>query len=174
MLAEEVLKKVEKIVEEVCAREGCRLYDLEFGGAGQGRTLKIMIDKIGGGVGIDDCSNVSKGVNLLLDVEDIIPGGAYHLEVSSPGVDKVLKKPWHYETMVGKKIWMKLNQALGNLASVDEGLKSAKQITEELLKADENGIVVKIKSTEINIPYSSIEKAKAVFEYGPQPKKGKK
>src|SRR5262245_53641529 len=67
--------------EEVAVREGCRLYDMEL----RDRTLRAFIDRTPGGVSVDDCANVSRGLNLRLDVEDAIPGGRYELEVSSPG-----------------------------------------------------------------------------------------
>ena len=70
------LEKVEKLAQEVAEREGCILYDVENSGSGKGRILRIYIDKEGG-VGIEDCSNVSKGLNLMLDVEDIVPGAMY-------------------------------------------------------------------------------------------------
>ena len=54
------------------------LYDLEFHD-GPARSLRVYIDKAPGGVSIDDCANVSRGLNLRLDVEDVIPGGHYDL-----------------------------------------------------------------------------------------------
>ena len=87
------LEKIEKIAQEIAEREGCVLYDLENIGSGKGRILRVYIDK-DTGVGIEDCSNVSKGLNLRLDVEDIVPGEMYNLEVSTPGLDRHLKKAW--------------------------------------------------------------------------------
>jgi ribosome maturation factor RimP len=104
MIPNEVINRITKIAEEVAAREGCKIYDIEFIGAGKGRTLRVYLDKENG-VGIDECSNVSRGLNLMLDVEDVIPGGAYNLEVSSPGLERYLKKPSHFQVVIGKKIF---------------------------------------------------------------------
>jgi ribosome maturation factor RimP len=99
MISETSLQKIEILANDVALREGVKIYDIEFSGGAQGRILRIYIDKEGG-VGVDDCANVSRGLNLLLDVEDPIPGGKYVLEVSSPGLDRVLKKNWHFEQAV--------------------------------------------------------------------------
>ncbi len=66
----------------------------------------MFIDKAGG-VSIEDCANVSRGLNLRLDVEDVIPGGQYELEVSSPGLDRKLTQGWHFEKAVGKTVQVK-------------------------------------------------------------------
>lgn len=174
MLNEDILKKIEELANNVCNEVGCYLYDVELSGIGQGRTLRITIDKDEGGVGIEECATVARGINEALDADDIVPGESYHLEVSSPGVDKILKKPWHFQKVVGKKINIRLKQALSAFGGTEPGLASAKQLYEELSFADESGIKLKIKKEEINIPYSAIDKAKLYFEFGPTPKKGKK
>ncbi|HMN68940.1 MAG TPA: ribosome maturation factor, partial [Bdellovibrionales bacterium] len=87
MLTPSQLEQIRKFAQEVAIREGCLLYDLEYR-EGPGRALVVYIDRdTAGGVSITDCSNVSKGLNLRLDVEDAVPGGHYDLEVSSPGLD---------------------------------------------------------------------------------------
>ena len=183
----EWLVRLEELASEVCRREGCELYDLEFIGAAQGRTLRIFIDKAEGFIGVEDCSNVSKGMNAILDAEDVIPGDAYHLEVSSPGLERDLKRPQHFLKVVGQKIWIKFTKTLENLVKEtspvqvaasaapvnqlgeDFAFKSAKQLTVDLLAADESGIKIKIETTELLIPWSGIEKAKSVFDFdGPQ------
>ena len=106
MLSDNQLDQVRKFAEEVAAREGCVLYDLEFND-GPARSLRVYIDRAPGGVSIDDCANVSRGLNLRLDVEDAIPGGEYNLEVSSPGLDRKLTQAWHFQQAVGKTIRFK-------------------------------------------------------------------
>jgi ribosome maturation factor RimP len=165
------LEKVEKIAQEVAEREGCILYDLENTGSGKGRILRVFIDKEGG-VGIEDCSNVSKGLNLRLDVEDIVPGAMYNLEVSTPGLDRHLKKKWHFEKAVGKKVFVQLSKALGTLAPIEEkGLVLMKKFDEVLDSVDENGVVFTFRTHKVHIPFSVIEKAKLVFEYKVNSKK---
>jgi ribosome maturation factor RimP len=165
------LEKVEKIADEVCKREGCFLYELDFVGTGQGRTLRVFIDKEAG-AGIDDCSNVSKGLNEILDAqEDLIPGGNYNLEVSTPGIDRVLKKPWHFEKVVGKKIWVKTDQPFETFGVSIPHMTKSKQM-EAVLNAIENGtLVFKLKDGEVKLPLSHVEKSKVVFELDTKNKK---
>lgn len=167
------------MAEEVAAREGCYLYDIEFVGTGKGRTLRVYIDKEGeGGVSIDDCSNVSRGLNLLLDVEDIVPGGAYSLEVSSPGLERVLKEPRHYEKALGKKISVR---TFAPLAQFNEDfaqlLGKAKQVQGVLKSFDEKGLRVEIEtddsSAEVFVPLESVTKAHVVFEFSDPSEKKK-
>lgn len=165
------LEKVEKIAQEVAEREGCILYDLEHTGSGKGRVLRIYIDKEDG-VGIEDCSNVSKGVNLRLDVEDVVPGDMYNLEVSTPGLDRVLKRKWHFEKAVGKKVYIKLAKSLGALGAVqDKGMFSMKQFEETLDSVEGDDLHFKIRSVPVKIPLAQVEKAKLVFEMKTNAKK---
>lgn len=165
------LAQVEKIAQDVCALQGCRLYDLEFVGLGQGRTLRVFVDK-DGGAGIDDCSHVSKGLNEHLELDELVPGGAYHLEVSTPGIDRILRVPWHFEKAVGQKIRIKTRVPLENLGVTDKKWKATKQVEEVLSAADDEGITFEVKEGPIRVPYGEIEKAKVVFEMKqPQQKK---
>lgn len=104
MLSTAELDHIRQFAREVAEREGCQLYDLEFHD-GPGRSLRVFIDKAGG-VGVDDCANVSRALNLRLDVEDIIQSG-YDLEVSSPGLDRKLTAKWHFEAAVDQVIKIK-------------------------------------------------------------------
>ncbi len=165
------LEKVEKLAQEVAAREGCILYDIENSGSGKGRILRIYIDKEEG-VGIQDCSNVSKGLNLMLDVEDVVPGAMYNLEVSTPGLDRQLKKKWHYEKAIGKKIFIQLTKSLGTIQTVeDKGLVAMKKFEDVLKNVSDEGLEFQIRSTRVVIPFEFVEKAKLVFEYKTNPKK---
>lgn len=170
----EWLSKVEKVAEDVCQREGCFLYDLDFLGTGLGRTLRVWIDK-DTGAGIEDCSNVSKGLNLMLDVEDIVPGGPYHLEVSTPGIDRNLKKRWHFEKAIGKKVWVKSIENFETLGAEIERYKKAKQLEAVLTKIDgeigSEALVFETKEGELRLPLSHIEKAKIIFEMNTKNKK---
>lgn len=165
------LEKVEKLAQEVAEREGCILYDVENSGSGKGRILRIYIDKEGG-VGIEDCSNVSKGLNLMLDVEDIVPGAMYNLEVSTPGLDRRLSKKWHFEKAIDKKVFIQLTKSLGSFQQVeDKGLVAMKKFDDVLKNVTDDGIEFQIRSTAVKIPFEYIEKAKLVFEYKTNPKK---
>lgn len=175
MISETILQKIETLAAEVAAREGVKIYDIEFSGGNQGRTLRIFIDKVGEPVGIEECVNVTRGLNEVLDAdESLIPGGNYNLEVSSPGLERPLKKKWHFEQAVGKKVWIKTNKAFENFGSTDGKLKNAKQITDLLVAVEGENAKVKVGEEEILVPLTNIEKAKTVFDFneGKHEKKG--
>jgi ribosome maturation factor RimP len=161
------LEEVEKRAVLIAEREGCILYDMEMVGIGNGRTLRIYIDKADQ-VGIEDCSNVSKGLNQILDEEDVVPGGPYSLEVSTPGIDRHLKRPWHFEKVIGKKIWVKLKSSLDQFGVEDKKWKSAKTVEQTLHKVSGNQIGFFLDfaglATEVLIPMTAVEKAKVTFE----------
>jgi ribosome maturation factor RimP len=123
-----VLEKVRTIAERVAASEGLEIVDVEMKGSGKNRVLRIFIDKPGG-VTHADCENVSYQVGTILDVEDVVPGGSYHLEVSSPGVERRLTKPKDFERFTGQKIRVTLKEPLerrthweGTLGGFDGGV----------------------------------------------------
>lgn len=182
------LTEIRKLAEEVSAREGCYLYDLEMVGAGNGRVLRVTIDKDGnsGGVSVDDCTNVSRAMNLRLDVEDVVPGGQYQLEVSSPGLERVLKEPRHYQGALQKQISIK---SFAPLAQFNEPLPvelaKAKQIQGPLLSFDDKGLRVgyvpavkkgaePLPQVEIFVPFESVTKAHVVYEFEAPQKPGHK
>lgn len=172
MISETVLKQIESLANEVAKTEGVQIYDIEYGGGSQGPALRVYIDKEGG-IGIDECANVSRGLSALLDEQDPIPGGNYNLEVSSPGLERPLKKLWHFQQAIGKKAWMRLSKSLESFGSTNKTVNAAKQITEEVMAVEGENIKVKVGEEEITIPFSEIEKAKLVFDFkdGKQDKK---
>lgn len=109
--------RITQLASEIAQREGCELYDLEVVGGGGNRIVRVTIDRESG-VSIDDCSNVSRGLNLILDVEDIIPGGAYQLEVSSPGIERGLRTPRHFQRAIGQRVQIKTFETLGALKAL--------------------------------------------------------
>jgi ribosome maturation factor RimP len=161
-----MLEKIKKIASEVAAQEGCFLYDVEF----QGRDLRIFIDKEGG-AGIDDCSQVSRQLNEIFDTEDPVPGGNYNLEVSTPGLERNLKEPWHFQKVIGKKVWLKTQQPLETYGVKNKKNLSSKQLSAVLLAADDQLLELEADDEKVKIPISAIEKAKLVFE---MKEKGKK
>jgi ribosome maturation factor RimP len=191
-------EKVLKMATEVAARESCEIYDFEFVGAGGSRALRVYIDKIGeGGVSIEDCSNVSRGLNLLLDVDDVIPGGAYNLEVSSPGLERSLRTAAHFKRAIGKRVQIKSFESFAELnPQLEDALRvklgKAKQLEglvaglesatgEEVVSAadeksarlvfdaENGGHVVRVK-----VPLGKITKASTVFIFEKHEKKQSK
>src|SRR3954470_6262602 len=102
---EEILEKVRQVAAPLAAQEGLELVDVELGGGGGRQTLRLYVDK-DGGVSLDDCTAVSRAVSTALDVEDPIQG-TYDLEVSSPGLDRPLRTPDHFQKYAGEKVRVK-------------------------------------------------------------------
>ncbi|HZU29520.1 MAG TPA: ribosome maturation factor RimP, partial [Candidatus Angelobacter sp.] len=89
------LNTIRDIAGRVATALGVEVVEVEMRGGGKSRTLRIIIDKPEG-VTHEDCASVSREVSTILDVEDAVPGAAYTLEVSSPGLDRKLVKPEDY------------------------------------------------------------------------------
>lgn len=99
-MPETVLQKLWDLIAPVVESEGMELVDLEYKKEGRDWFVRVFIDKADG-ITMDDCSLVSRQINPLLDVEDVVPH-AFILEVSSPGLDRPLKKLSDYQRFQGK------------------------------------------------------------------------
>lgn len=115
-------KLVEPIIEEL----GLKLWDVRFEKEGTSWFLRYFIDKEGG-VDINDCENVSRKVDKILDEADPIEQ-AYYLEVGSPGIERDLLRDWHFDAYMNKKIQIKfirpiegVRDFIGTLTGFDSG-----------------------------------------------------
>ncbi|MBZ5574408.1 MAG: ribosome maturation factor RimP [Acidobacteriia bacterium] len=97
------VERVNEIAARVAASSGLEVVEVDMRGSGNKRMLRIFIDKPGG-VTHEDCANVSRELGTILDVEDVIPGGSYVLEVSSPGLDRKLSRPADFQRFVGSRV----------------------------------------------------------------------
>ncbi|MBS1854813.1 MAG: ribosome maturation factor RimP [Acidobacteria bacterium] len=110
-MRQDVASKIEEVARRVAGSEGLEIVEVEVKGGGNQRLVRIAIDKPEG-VTHGDCELVSQQVGTILDVEDIVPGGRYTLEVSSPGIERKLLKPQDYERFQGKKARITLRDAV--------------------------------------------------------------
>lgn len=164
-MSDALLVQLEQIAKEISEKEGCVLYDLEFTGAGKGRTLRVYIDK-DSGIGIEECTNVSRALNAYLDENDIIPGGAYHLEVSSPGLERSLRQKWHFGKAMGEKVDFRLAKPLGSLGIEEKRWQTCKHTDGVLISTSEDSVTFEIAGgTRVMVPFDIIEKAKIVFDF---------
>ena len=122
-----VAEKVYDLIKETVEECGVELWDVRFIKEGASWYLRVFIDKPEG-VSIDDCTNVSHAVDPIIDEEDPIDV-AYYFEVCSPGLERELARPRHFEKVLGEKIKVKLYKAIdgkkefkGILNSVNEGI----------------------------------------------------
>ncbi|NDD73862.1 MAG: ribosome maturation factor RimP [Gammaproteobacteria bacterium] len=147
---ERVIGLLEPLVEQL----GYELVDVEWVSAPRSGVLRIFIDQPvshGGHIGIEDCETVSREVSALLDVEDPVPG-AYSLEVSSPGFDRVLRKPEHFVRFVGTRVWVELKMARDG----------RRRFTGMLAETTDAGIRLEVDGQPVSIGFAEIGKARVV------------
>jgi len=104
----DVIEKVRGIAGRVAASYGLELFDVQFRREASGMVLRVQIDRPGPAatadesVSVEDCAKVSRDLSAILDVEDVVPT-EYVLEVSSPGLDRPLRRPEDYERFAGRR-----------------------------------------------------------------------
>lgn len=147
---------IQKMVEPVIRALGYQLWGIEYLGQGRHTMLRIYLDKEGG-IDIEDCAEASRHISSILDVEDPIKE-EYTLEVSSPGMDRMLFTPEQYRRYVGSKIKLRLTGNAGGRRNYTG------QLIELVGKDDELAVVVVVDGQPVNLAWSTIEKANLVIE----------
>ena len=146
MSRESLIRLLEPTIEHL----GFELADLELKLGGRDGLVRIFIDK-DGGIEIEDCEAVSRQVSAILDVEDPVPGN-YTLEVSSPGLDRTLTKPAHFQRFMGEDVRVKLRFPLDGRRNFRGALTSA----------NDEQIEVEVDGESHSLPLSTIESARLV------------
>ena len=144
-------ERVEELIKDKIENIGYDLYDVEYAKEGPNYYLRIFIDSEKG-IDLDDCEKVSNEINEKLDEADYIKE-QYYLEVSSPGVERTLRKERHLEQNIGKQVEAKLFKK-------DEN--GSKSYIGELKKFDEETITI----DEVIIERKNIAQIKTIFEWG--------
>ncbi len=167
------LEKIRDAAERVARSEGLEVVDVEWK-IGKQRFLRVYIDRVpsksghaaGPEVTADpfpkishaDCERVSQQLSVILDVEELIPGPGYVLEISSPGMDRALKKPEDYERFAGRlaKVW------------TDQPVENAKYFEGRLHGLENGNVRLELKGKDarvIEIPLPAIRKANLMVEF---------
>jgi ribosome maturation factor RimP len=143
------LTRVWELAIPLAQAEGMEIVDIEFRHEGSrgGRVLRLYVDKQGG-PNVDDLTRVSRQLSEVLDAQDTIDG-AYTLEVSSPGINRPLKKPEHFSRFVGKRIRIRTRDLI-------EGRRSFVGILDEVAG---NSVRLTQEGKQYWIPFSMIEKS---------------
>ncbi|MEO1595183.1 MAG: ribosome maturation factor RimP [Pseudomonadota bacterium] len=144
--------EIEALVAPVLEREGYELIDVEFESAGGRSTLRLFIDAENG-ITLDDCERASNAVSGLLDVEDPVPG-EYYLEMSSPGLDRPLRRPSHYERYVG---------ALARVV-MQKGYQGRRRLKGRLSGLEDEIVLLDVDGDTHRLPLEKIESARLVPE----------
>jgi ribosome maturation factor RimP len=181
------LQKIREIAERVAESHGLEITDLDFrGGSGKaGRLLRIFIERNAAGrkalqeqaaalpnvnvdwlAGIthDDCALFSQEVSTILDIEDVVPGGAYTLEVSSPGLDRKLSKAADYQRFVGSRVKLMTREPIAGNRHFEGRLDSfdGSRISLESSPGKKKGKPQESRKIEIDL--ANVERANLVPE----------
>jgi ribosome maturation factor RimP len=152
-MTESVLKEIERLVEPVLAEMGIELVDMEYRSTQGRRVLRIYADRPTG-INLDDCAMVSREIGNLLDVKDLLQQH-YVLEVSSPGLNRPLKREKDFLRAIGQKVKVKTAVPL-------KGRRNFSGV----LQSFENGTLqLKLDDTVILIPEESVNKANLEFDF---------
>jgi ribosome maturation factor RimP len=146
---------LEELVRLVVESGGLELWELSFRKESGRSVLRVMVDR-DGGVDLDTISETSERLSRRLDLEGFSEDRAYSLEVSSPGLERSLREPRHFERSVGQKVKVKTAAPPGG-GRVHEGA---------LVSADAEAIVIASDGGELRVPYADIASARTVFEWG--------
>jgi ribosome maturation factor RimP len=115
---DELLTTITALADQAAAGTGIEIADVELRGGGSARLLRVYIDKPAG-VTHNDCQAISERLGALLDERDVMPEDSYTLEVSSPGVERPLRKPRDFERVVGQSIKLTLREAVDGQKRVE-------------------------------------------------------
>jgi ribosome maturation factor RimP len=148
------------LTEAYLVAEHLELDDLEVLGKGRARTVKVVVD--GHELDLDRIAEVARGLSRLFDAE-YQTEESYQLEVTSPGLERALKRPRHFEKSVGRDVVLKGRRPEGNVIT-HRGV---------LVDADHDGVVIRVDETDHRYPYEEVISARTVFRWESSPKPGK-
>lgn len=153
MAYNKIEKQVLEILEPICENAGVSIWDLEFKKEGPDYYLRVYLDK-DEGIGIDDCEKVSRSLDAILDEKDFIEP-KYILEVSSAGLDRVIKYDFHFEKCMGKNVDVKL------FASLD----GEKEFTACLSGHDGKNVKLIKENKAMELPLDKISQIRLTVEF---------
>ena len=154
-------ERLATLIQTTVTGLGYELWGYEYRPQKESALLRIFIDSESG-ITVDDCGIVSNQLGTALDVEDLIPV-AYILEVSSPGLDRVLFVPEHYARYIDQQIKVRTRLPVQKL----------RNFVGKLLNAGETTISMDVEGTAVEIPYDIVDRARLVLDFRPQRKGGK-
>ena len=134
---------VTQLAQPVVEEMGLQLWDVRFEKEGASWYLRLFIDKEGG-VTIDDCENLSRTFDKILDEADPI-SQSYYFEVSSPGIGRDLVRPWHFERYLGQDVEVKMIRPMQTAQG-----KTVREFVGTLAKCDEQNVWVTLEGEEIS------------------------
>ena len=145
--------EAETLIRPVIEGSGLELVDVAFRRESGRRVLRVVVDR-DGGLDVDTLAELAEKVSRRLDVEGFAPG-PYALEVSSPGIERSLKRPRDFERRVGDTVKVKTTTPVDGRTNM----------TGQLVSADDDGIVVAVGGGELRVRYADIASARTVVDW---------
>ena len=153
MASTNIETRVEELLKSIIENIGYELYDVRYEKEGKDYYLRIIIDKPEG-ININDCENVNNNINDILDEADYIKE-QYFLEVSSPGLERVLRKDRHFEKQIGNEISLKFFKPINK----------QKELNGILEEYNNGELTIKVDDETLKINLKDIAIAKTVFNW---------
>jgi ribosome maturation factor RimP len=152
---------IEELVAPVLASLGLELFDVQIAGGGRTRTLRVTVDREGG-VDLDAIAQASQAISPILDRAPEL-AGPYLLEVTSPGVERPLRKPEHYRRAIDETVSVKYRTSTGT-----------QRVRGVLVASDDDGCTVVVDGEPRRVAFGDVTDAHTVFEWGPAPRPTKR
>jgi ribosome maturation factor RimP len=146
--------EAETLIRPVVEAAGLELVDVAFRRESGTRVLRVVVDT-DGGVDVDTLADIAEKVSRRLDVEGFAPG-PYALEVSSPGIERTLNTPEHFELCVGETVVVKTR---------DKMVGDSHRVDGRIVEATDDSVRLALAEGEVDLPYEAIKSARTVFEW---------
>jgi len=160
-MSQTMVARIEEIAQNVAAADGLEVVEVELKGSGRNQMLRISIDKPQG-VTHADCESVSHQLGSLLDSENLFPGH-YTLEVSSPGVERKLRKWKDFERFQGQKIKVVLREPLVGVEGIKDGVKHFDGV---LQSAQDGTLTMELSGGQsVQFAFEQVDRANLKFEW---------
>lgn len=158
----ELRSTLEQLIDPICRAHGVELVDVRYQRERGGAVVRVIIDRPradeveGSAVSLEHCTNVSRDVSAALDVhEDLLPSGAYRLEVGSPGLDRPLVKLSDFERFAGREVKLRTKAPIGNRRNFQGQLLG---VHDQDIELDQDGQLIRI-------PYAEVAQANLVYRF---------
>jgi ribosome maturation factor RimP len=150
----EIPPRLLEIVEPIAAMRGLELVDAQLRSAPGKARLCVIVDRADGGrVTVGECAAMSRELSRSLDVNEVI-AGAYLLEVTSPGVDRVLAREIDFERAVGQRV----------MVEVREPVAGRRKLTGRLVACGNGALEIDLGASQLTVPLPSVRRANAIYE----------
>jgi len=158
----QLVQELQQLIEPICLSHGVELVDVRYLREPKGAVIRVIIDRavpgleVGSGVSLEDCTAVSRDVSTSLDVhQDVLPSGAFRLEVSSPGLERPLVKLSDFERFSGHEVKVKTETPIDRQRRFRGTLL---RVVDQNIELDQDGKV-------LSIPHAVIAKANLVYRF---------